>query len=284
MRSLQLSCILFLVCNTIADVLANVAAGERNLRGLLDELSVEPATFRITIIETVVEGEDGVLRLSDEEERVSCIPIIDGKESDELYAIDLPSKFIKANRPFISTGKLFVSITLTEILGSTVVLSKNSNITVISVPRSAERVANPSTTGTKTMAIVRISTSDVSPDYDATTLRETLFSLDKVNFRTQYMNCSFGQLEWLLAPAGIVEVLVNQPISDFTSGAELVTAAQNTLKETLGIEDVSSLGDKVLMCLPPGTGGWVANSGVNHWRAQFNNEWCLSLTATMHEM
>jgi hypothetical protein len=83
--------------------------------------------------------------------------------------------------------------------------------------------------------------------------------------------------------AGVVEVRVGQQISEFTSGTALVTAAQKQIKKDLGISTVSALGDKVIFCLPPGTGGWIASAGIGHWRAQFNDEYCLSLTGTSTE-
>jgi hypothetical protein len=284
MRAFQTRIVATLVLAALPGILGSISSFQPRLRGLLDTSAGEPYIFRITTVSTTVEGKDGKLQLKDEQEKVSCIPIIDGKEVDDLFAIDLPSHFVQTHKSAISTGELFVSITNAAFHGTTVVLSKNSSVSVISTPRSGTPASNSTSTGTKTIALVRISTSDASPIYDARTLHETLFSLEKVNFRTQYSNCSFGQLQWSLAPAGVMEVAVDQPTSAFSSAAELVTAAQDKIKATMGISDVSSLADKVLMCLPSGIGSWVANSGVNHWRAQFNDEWCISLTATMHEM
>lgn len=284
MKAFQPRLAAVLVLSALPSIFGNFSTLHPRLRGTLDTSTDEPYIFRITTVSTIIEGEDGELRLRDETETVSCIPILDGREVDDLFAIDLPSHFVQTHKSSISTGKLFVSITNAVFHGMTVVLSQNSSVSVISTPKSGMPDSNSTTTGKKTIAVVRISTSDASPRFDAKTLHETLFSLEKVNFRTQYSNCSFGQLQWSLAPVGVLEVLVNQPKSTFPSASELVTAAQNKIKATMGISDVSTLADKVLMCLPTGIGSWVANSGVNHWRAQFNDEWCLSLTATMHEM
>jgi hypothetical protein len=245
------------------------------------------AYFRITVVGTIMQADAGRFRLSDELENISCIPIIEGKESYHLYSINLPMNFVNKHADLISVGKLFVEITNTRTVEKEqrVVITKNSTISIMGTTRSDEGSDNDhaGTTGQKTLAIVRISTKDSTPTYDAQMIESTLFNPNTVNLRTQYMNCSFGQLEWTLAPAGVVEVFVDQPVTDFTSGSALVSAAQDVMTGTMGI-DPSSLGDKVLMCLPPGTGGWIASSGVNHWRSQFNDEWCLSLTATMHEM
>ena len=244
------------------------------------------AYFRITVVGTIMEAEVGRFRLSDELDNISCIPIIDGKESHHLYSINLPNNFVNKHADLISIGKLFVAITNTRIIEKEqrVVVTKNSTISIAGNTRSDDgSTDHAATTGQKTLAVVRISTRDSTPTHDAQTIQTTLFNPNTVNLRTQYMNCSFGQLEWVLAPGGVVEVFVDQPIADFTTGSSLVTAAQDVMTETMGI-DPSTLGDKVMMCLPPGTGGWIASSGVNHWRSQFNDEWCLSLTATMHEM
>jgi hypothetical protein len=260
----------------------------RQLRGLSNvfEIAVSkesdvPSLYRITMVGTFTEQGDGAI--VSEDQQTSCIPIIDGKETHELYKIDLPQAFFDENYAAISVGLLFVSITHTHSQEEEVLLTKDSKISVILDPRNENRDVTTSTMGTKSIAIVRISTKDASPRNDAATLREGLFSLDKINLKTQFSACSFGQLEWELAPAGVVEVLVDQPVSDFTSGMALVLAAQATMSTKMGIPSAADLGDKVIMCLPPGTGSWVASSGVNHWRAQFNNEWCLSLTATLHE-
>lgn len=287
--------IAFLVGTKKASLASN-STGARQLRGLsymVPEIPVRnaddgPFLYRITIVSTFFEGEDGSILATEREKLISCIPIFGGQETDGLYAIKLPQTFLDDDKHAndIAAGKLFVSITNTELHNEEVMLAGDSVISVISDPRNMERAESASTMGTKTLAIVRISTKNAAPNDDADTLREGLFSPYKINLKTQFSACSFGKLEWVLAPhgeRGVLEVFVDQPVSDFTSGSALVTAAQDTMKAKMGIDNAASLGDKVIMCLPPGTGGWVASSGVNHWRAQFNNEWCLSLTATMHE-
>jgi hypothetical protein len=270
-----------------------VCAGSnaRQLRGLQTATSngtasdAATALFRITVVGTFMEDESGTIT-KDEEGQVSCIPIVDGKETHGLYAITLPQIILDQYSSAIQTGDLFVSITHTSRNRQEMVLSENSTVTVIADPRMEFRTENAValTKGTKTMAIVRISTVDATPKDDAATLHDGLFSLDKVNLRTQYRACSFDELDWVPASSGVLEVLVDQPVSNFKTGAELVSAALDTMTVTHGIANAAELADKVVMCLPPGTGGWVASSGVNHWRAQFNNDWCLSLTATMHEV
>jgi hypothetical protein len=64
----------------------------------------------------------------------------------------------------------------------------------------------------------------------------------------------------------------------------MVDAASEKFMSTDGVSDMSTLADRVLFCVPPGTGTWAASAGMNHWRAQFNDPFCTSLSATMHEL
>lgn len=244
-----------------------------------------PSLFRILTVGSVSERDEG--GNSTEfitEESIACIPIEAGRELDDIYDITLPPEFVQAKMDDIDAGELFLSISRTLILENSVVLLEGAHIEKIRDPRTTTRSVKPPAVGLKSLAVVLISTRDSVPSVDAETLRQDLFSLDKVNLKTQYRACSFGQLDWELYDDRVLEVFVDESISKFKSGASLVSAAQGVLREDMDIKDFSKLADKTLMCLPPGTGRWIASSGVGHWRAQFNDGWCRSLTATMHEL
>jgi hypothetical protein len=217
-------------------------------------------------------------------EEIACVPIQNGKEIDDLYDIDLPREIVDAYKEQILIGKLFVSISRTRITEGSVEILMGGQVQVISDPRTTTRSLKPPSIGIKTIAVVLISTRDSIPTVNARDLRRDLFRRDGVNLKTQFLACSSGQLDWQLQGDRILEVFVDQPIKSFKGGSALVTAAQNVLRTMLDIEDISKIADKTLMCLPPGTGNWVASSGVGHWRAQFNDGWCRSLSATMHEL
>ena len=137
--------------------------------------------------------------------------------------------------------------------------------------------------GTLTVAVVRISTLDRQPTPTVQDLLN-MQSSDRINFVTQYAECSMNKLQ--LRPRGVYSVTVPRDIVDFgTSGrGKLVAAAQRELKRQYRIDSITELADRVLLCLPPGTGSWVASAGNYHWRSVYNDEWCTSLTATMHEI
>lgn len=207
-------------------------------------------------------------------EEAACVPIVDGKETDEVLSIRLPANI---NRD----GEIFVTISSPITTMDKVLITQSSKVTAVKDPRVRTRRHRPPALGRKSIAVVRVSTRDSEPSDDAETLWRGLFGENEINFRTQYEACSFGKLQFYPAEVGVLDVLVDDSISMFKSGAALVHAAQSVMKKEMGIRDVSKVADKVLVCLPPGTGNWVASSGVNHWRAQFNDGWCRSLTATM---
>ena len=260
--------------------------GAERLRGGWRHLSSSTTLCRIVLVDHWSERPDGVVVTND---GAACATIIFGKETDNLFTIlDMPEYILDDNASALKAGTLFVSIVNATIVdGEALSLDPDSEIQVIQDPRRSKRTVedlSEKAMGNKTIAVIRISTLDASPTTDAATLAYRLFSPEEINLKTQYAACSFGKLQWALAPAGVVDVIVNQTASEFSSGSSLVAAAQTVMSNNMNIQ-VSELADKVMMCLPPGIGpGWIASSGVGHWRAQFNDEWCLSLTAGMHEL
>jgi hypothetical protein len=243
--------------------------------------SEQEFTCRVTIVDTMFEVPTNTTSKSTNEKQISCIPIINGEETDDLLDLPLPDDISEVNKASIELADLYLSIPGATIEGNRVVIPSTPVFIVLDPPEQRRQLSS-STTGTKTLAIVRVSTSDKSPIFSATALRNGIFG-NGINMKTQYEACSFGQLRWEPAPvgvAGVVEVRVNQRVAEFATGTALVTAAQKQIKTDLGISAVSDLGEKVIFCLPAGTGGWIASAGIGHWRAQFNDEWCLSLTGT----
>jgi hypothetical protein len=252
----------------------------RRLRGGggSDRGSNQEFSCRVTIVDTMFANNNVT---HSNEEQISCIPIINGEETDDLLDLPLPDDIAELNRASIELADLYLAIPGATIKGNSVVIPSTPVFIVLDPPEQRRQLSS-STTGSKTLAIVRVSTSDKSPTFSATTLSNGIYG-NGINMKTQYEACSFGQLKWEMAPvgvAGVVEVRVDQPMANFNSGTALVTAAQKKIKQDMQISKVSDLGDKVIFCLTAGTGGWIASAGLGHWRAQFNDEWCLSLTGT----
>ena len=234
---------------------------------------------RITVVVTTFPRDSGHY----ETEQTSCIPIVDGYESSRIYAIDLPGTFRYDHWGLIEAGKLYVAINGATLGDTSVRLSPTATLQAVEAPHQQTRRLKKDidAMGDKTIAIVVVHTDDSSPSNTSQEIADWVFAEDAIGLRTQYRACSFNQLDF--SNGGVYDVRVRDTVDNYNSGAELVSAAQEVLNQVHGV-DISKVADKTMFCLPPGTGDWVGSAGVNHWRSQFNDGWCVSLSAAMHEI
>jgi Gametolysin peptidase M11 len=282
-----------LVCalTALALQIASAVGQSLNLRGAKNIFAKREAVdstanatsvlCRITMFDTLILSKQNV---SSTREQTTCLPIVNEEEMDLDFSIDLPEDLVKANIADIEMGKLLVKVIGAELVDEKLVIGKRPRFEVVHDHRLRHlQERHLQSSGVMTLAVIRISTSDAAPTSSAATLKTALFG-GLVNFATQYDSCSFGKLKWKMAGSTVVDVRLPNKVSDYASSTELVTAAQKQLKAQNGGKEVSSMGNKVFMCLPPGTGDWAASAGINHWRAQFNNDWCTSLSGIVHEL
>jgi hypothetical protein len=234
---------------------------------------------RVTTAETFYANQDGS---TTSQHQTACIPVTNGSESDDLYNLNLPVNVASKYTSAIAKGILHLSIKGAFLDGEDVNLSNATAYDEVQVFSSRSGVTNYAM-GTHTIALVRVSVSDASPTGTATDMKNAFFDSD-ISTSNQYKACSFGQLNWDPAQVGVLEVTINQPISSFATGTAIVTAAQNQIKSSMGLASVTDLADRIVFCVPPGTGSWAGNAGINHWRVQLNDNWCLSLSASIHEI
>ena len=219
---------------------------------------------------------------------IGCVPMSGEIETKDLLMVNgLNASWVTTNQKLLLNNGLYVNLTDVVIDRGSLEVTSASTVSLVSMKllNIKSNIEASQERGTVNIAVVLVSTIDSTPTFTADDVKNVLFDETKVNFVTQFDACSFGNLKFRLAPAGIISVTVNEPASNFESGLDLATAAQAALEKTSSYT-MSELGDKVLVCLPPNVGSkpWVASAGVGHWRAQFNDEWCLSLSATMHEI
>ena len=222
---------------------------------------------------------------SDPVEQPACVPIVDGEETSDLIPLDLPDDIESTHASELEQGQLFVTITDATLFEGEIYTS-NSTAFIVSKQTHGRHLQNGEslTTGDMTVAVVRIATSDSrcslsNRDIDA------MFDESKANFVTQFNKCSFGKLRFQKAQRHIIDVKVNESVSKYYGNPiKLVNKAQDALLNTLRVNRATDIADKIIMCVPSGTGSWVASAGVRHWRTQFNNEWTRSLSANMHEL
>jgi len=259
------------------------------LRGAGNKISKFTSVLcRVVTLETLFENDDNDTN-TDEEFRVDrsigCIPIVNNTELHDAIPLTLPENFTNTYITEIARGQLLVNITRAQLIKgrSSIAMSADSQFLVVDNTnlRDAQTLF---TQGSITVAIIRISALDSSPTPTVEDL-ESLFDPTRINFVSQYNRCSFGKLN--ISKAQVVDFRLYQAMSTFGnsgSGAgPIIQALQVAFKERMGM-DIKDLADRVMLCLPPGTGDWVASAGVHHWRSQFNDIWCMSLSATMHEL
>ena len=145
--------------------------------------------------------------------------------------------------------------------------------------------SNSPTMGIRRMIVIRISTLDATP----TATTEDLYSLifgTNISLKMQFYHCSIGQLTWIPVGPGVVDLTIPINVTQVISPDSLVDAAIAHVQQHLGgglTISLQRMTDNAIFCLPPGVGENPASAGVGSWRAQFRNDWCDSLSATMHE-
>jgi hypothetical protein len=236
----------------VMTVLGSQQSMLRRLVGDSDDSDAAPLVCHVAIILTSFEK-------SAEQQKFVCIPIDqDGEESDDMFDLQLPpGSILDGHEETLEQGLLHLRISGASVVEEHVVLGPHSHITVVDPPQGKRNLAISNVVGPKTILVVRVSTIDAEPTTTANELEVGLFG-DSINLRTQYDACSFGKLQLELAHGGAIDILVNTSISEFTEPDPLVSAAKKVLEQQYNVDKASSLADKIMFCLPPGTGDWVA--------------------------
>jgi hypothetical protein len=222
------------------------------------------------------------------EENFLCSPVVNNVESDDSYKIAIPTSLKRDYQTEIEKGDLHLFVHRARIEGDTVVGFSDSDIEVSDTPKPWKRELQR--VGTRTILVLRVTVRDSEPEFTGDEFRERIFGYDSLTVQSQYNKCSAGKLVFEPAPIrnGLLDVNIhNHFISDFNSSTALSNAAQSAAAELVGLppgQHISSLADHVMICLPPGTGNWVAAAATNHWRSIYNNKFCGIISASMHEL
>lgn len=255
----------------------------------------EVVLCRITVVDTLMGGmveqysemkhgwETSLHHLGEE---LGCVLIRDNEETDELYSITIPESIDYAHKSSIMKGTLLLSIKGAYVMHDNQLFVRDDAVFEVldPVPIHMRRLSlsPPSTIGTRSIFIVRVSTSDSTPSKSLSEIQQGIATMNAVSFQSQFHACSFGQLQWKLA--GGVDVFLPQSISSFKKPFDLLQAAITVAKTLLDVNDMRELGDHIMFCQPGGMEGWVAVAAINHWSSNFNEGFHLSLSVLMHEI
>lgn len=273
-----------------------------------EESDVENQSHRLTDVECV-------LYLMDIE--LSSVPVVgiaindpNLRSSSEIWTCELtdehesfPGKFeIRGGRmdEFIKThgpvsGKTSIMFHKAVISGDDIIVNVDDIREIFDIPNGDRRLKNNRrltswTTGEMETLVVRVKSRDGAEPPSVDTLYNDIFE-DDACLKSQYKACSHDQLtikEYQgdkgveAVRPGIVEVTVDVNARG-SSRSSMVKAARAAAEDMFG-EYLGEIFDFVLFCLPPGTGNWLAFAYVNGWDSYYNDIWCQSLSAQMHEV
>ena len=150
------------------------------------------------------------------------------------------------------------------------------------------------TTGTKKLLAVRIIAPDASTTSTESQISDAWFGTagDAVNLKSQYEACSYNTIQ--INPAN--ETIIKNDVTNIVSNGvytvaistNVIGASDGTIRNAAVDAATTSLGslpdqfDHVMLCLPSGTGTWIAYAYVNHWLSVYNNQWCNYVSGQMH--
>jgi len=152
--------------------------------------------------------------------------------------------------------------------------------------------------GTRSVLVVRVVAKDKSTTATVERLSDSVFgngadgSVDTVTMRSQYLACSYDQLDFVEADdrngrdINIRNGAVTVTVPSATSAGDTVIMNEiaDILNAQFGVSSPSALADHVMMCMPPGTMSGIAFANVDSWRSWYDDDWCTHLSAQMHEV
>jgi hypothetical protein len=108
---------------------------------------------------------------------------------------------------------------------------------------------------------------------------------DAVNLKSQFSACSHGKFSF--APAqgssvtnGVLDITINE---NLTSNYNAATAKVVQAVAAAGFTEAQDY-DHLVVCLPPGSGTWLAYAFIGSSVSVYNDMWCSYVSALMHEI
>ena len=147
----------------------------------------------------------------------------------------------------------------------------------------------PQFSGTRTVLAVHVkSTPDKSPTTSsAAQIGEYIFGLD-MTLSSHYRACSYGKLNFVQSTAhssiknGVISV--SSKLASTAGSDRMRDHIIKQVEATTGVQ-ANQLADHVMLCMPSGTmGNSIAYAYVNSWLSVYNDSWCDSPSAQVHEV
>jgi len=141
--------------------------------------------------------------------------------------------------------------------------------------------------GQRSILVVRIILNDGSK-YERTQddLRNDIFAPEgngQVSLTSQYQACSYNKLKFIPSNVnnGVIDIQVN--LSKADGHMAINNAVTAKINSQFNVNRPDKLADYVMYCHPKDTGVGLAYAWVNYYLSVYNDSWCSSLSAGMHE-
>jgi hypothetical protein len=259
-----------------------------SLRGLSTNQTASTVDCRVIVLETVYHSDQDE---NDKENRkIECCLLSanssDGRrrETDQCPSIHLPTDLISQHETQLRRGEVILSIPDAIIDRKTIHYPENASIQVShhDLETASARRRLVQSTGRRSVLTIRVSTRDSLVGFSTSELYDLMFDDQRGSVKTQMESCSFRKLGIVPSRGGVLDVYLPAYASSVPRD-EMVDLALAEAKKKLSLQDIGDAADFIRVCLPPGTGNWVALAAKNHWKSVYNDLQCGYLSVTMHE-
>lgn len=205
------------------------------------------------------------------EKKASCIPVTEQGEDEEFYQLNLPDWFMAEHQEQIHQGTLYVKISGGRIANDSILIPTESDVVVVDqtrVPQQQRQRHLQQNVGTRKLLVARISLNDTQVSFATSDLEEYIFGLStsSISVANQFIGCSSARL--VIEPStlgGVVDIMVNKSISEYSSWRLLRNDAAVALKNFVGTSQLTAVADYVMLCLPPGNWNFMASTTSGYW-------------------
>ncbi len=222
-------------------------------------------------------------------------------QSGEMYSLDVAETWVEEQ---IMEGTLVSGETELLIPEGSLVHDNEDRIEMADAPKISNphqlknrRQLSLNAEGDFSVLIVRVEATDKSTSNSIEQLTNSVFGNDPndpdpVTLKSQYGECSHGKLNFVETSDrdgdtvrirnGGTTITVN--LSTSAGHSMMANAITRELNSQFDVDSPKELAKHVMYCLPPGTLQGVAYAYVNSWNSVYNDDWCMMVSAQMHEI
>jgi len=226
-------------------------------------------------------------------------------ESEMSYSIDLPAPFVNGNNVTLDSGVSTICIVGGSAIRTEfgkpdyVVIPPNADIHFVASRNINRQRRLTQTFGSRTVLVVLVKAPDSLQSNSVRSLANGTFGIggQQYSVASQYSSCSAGKLNFIPASGyptrirnGVINLALPSSINDIYI-SDLENSMKIAAKVLLGINDLNNHFSHIMFCMPRGTK--IKGNDAKTWSAYgitpgqysyYNNNWCKSLSAKMHEL